>query len=193
MFDNNMYELFLKDNIKTKNDNSNQKKEILSLDKELEKYNNLIENILKKDNFTEEDKNNLKEYKHQIELIIKILNSEKENYIKQNKKYEDDKFINNYLSFLNNLNNFYSFKEKNIIPESFSYIYSIYNIMFNEHKLLNHNFNKEINDFNLKEFKELDNYNDLMNEYNYFIKLYNDNYENNKNKIDLFNHFIIKN
>lgn len=188
-----MYELFLKDNIKTKNDNSNQKKEILSLDKELEKYNNLIENILKKDNFTDEDKNNLKEYKHQIELIIKILNSEKENYIKQNKKYEDDKFINNYLSFLNNLNNFYSFKEKNIIPESFSYIYSIYNTMFNEHKLLNHNFNKEINNFNLNEFKELDNYNDLMNEYNYFIKLYNDNYVNNKNKIDLFNHFIIKN
>lgn len=193
MFDNNMYELFLKDNIKTKNDKSNQKKEILSLDKELEKYNKLIEDILKKDNFTDEDKNNLKEYKHQIELIIKILNSEKENYIKQNKKYEDDKFINNYLSFLNNLNNFYSFKEKNIIPESFTYIYSIYNIMFNEHKLLNHNFNKEINNFNLKEFKELDNYNNLMNEYNYFIKLYNDNYKNNKNKIDLFNHFIIKN
>ena len=192
MFDENIYELFLKDNIKTNKDNIN-KKENLNLEEELNKYNSLINDILKKDNYNNEDIKNLKEYKHKIELIIKILNSEKENYIKQNQKYEDDKFTNNYLSFLNNLKQYYLFKEKNIIPESFNYIYSIYNIMSNEQKLLNHNFNDDIDNFNLKEFKEKDNYNDLMNEYNYFIKLYNDNYKNNKNKIDLFNHFIIKN
>ena len=190
MFDDNIYDLFLKDNIKTSNKNNN---EPLDLNEQIINYNNLINEILNKKDLDDKDKQKLKEYKHQLELIVKILNSEKENYIKQNKKYEDDKFKSNYLSFLNNLNQFYNFKEKNIIPESFTYIYSIFNIMFNENKLLIHNFNKEINEFNIKEFKEKENYNDLMNEYNYFIKLYNDNYENNKNKIDLFNHFIIKN
>lgn len=190
MFDDNIYDLFLKDNIKTSNKNNN---EPLDLNEQIINYNNLINEILNKKDLDDKDKQKLKEYKHQLELIIKILNSEKENYIKQNKKYDDDKFKSNYLSFLNNLNQFYKFKEKNIIPESFTYIYSIYNIMFNENKLLIHNFNKDINEFNIKEFKEKENYNDLMNEYNYFIKLYNDNYENNKNKIDLFNHFIIKN
>lgn len=187
-----MYELFLKDNIKTNKNKSNN--DDLNLEEELKKYNNLIEEILKKENYNDDDDiKNLKEYKHKIELIIKILNSEKENYIKQNQKYEDDKFTNNYLSFLNNLKQYFIFKEKNIIPESFNYIYSIYDIMFNDNKLLNHNFNDEIDNFNLKEFKEKENYNDLMNEYNYFIDLYNRNYKNNKSKIDLFNHFIIKN
>jgi len=191
MFNDNIYELFLTENIKT---NKNKNKDNLSLEEELKKYNNLINEIIKKDNYNEEDIKNLKEYKHKIELIIKILNSEKENYIKQNKKYEDDKFINNYLSFLNNLKQYYNFKkQKNIIPESFDYIYSIYDLMCNDNKLLNHNLNKEIDEFNLKDFKEKDNYNELLNEYNYFIDLYNKNYKNNKNKIDLFNHFIIKN
>jgi len=190
MFDDNMYDLFLKDNIKTSNKNN---KELLNLNDQIINYNKLINEILNKKEINEEDKEKLKEYKHQLELIIKILNSEKENYIKQNIIYEEEKFKNNYLSFLTNLNQYFLFKEKKIIPESFTYIYSIYDNMFDNHKLLNHNFIKEINDFNIKEFKEKENYNDLLEEYNIFIKLYNDNYDNNKNKIDLFNHFIIKN